>query len=144
MLRPCDVVSERDLVRGDHRPKDEGVNIHERLVDAPVPAPVFLQDREAERDPLLVELEEIVLVLVVVLDAVALFSHAVWRVGENKVGALPVGCLLNVAHLQAVAAVKPVVSQQPEVAGFGERFLRRRLGLGVAVLLFRLVIVQRL
>ena len=143
MLRPCDVVSERDLVRGDHRPKDEGVNIHERLVDAPaVPAPVFLQDRETERNPLLVELEEIVLVLVVILDAVALFSHAVWRVGENKVGALPVGCLLNVAHLQAVTAVKPVVSQQPEVAGFGEWFLWRRLGLGVAVLLFRLVIMQ--
>ena len=106
VFRPCDVVSECDLVLCDHRPKDKGVNIHERLVDAPaVPASVFLQDRETERDPLLIELEEIVLVLVVVLDAVAFFAHAVWRIGENEVGALPVGCFLDVTHLQAVAAV---------------------------------------
>ena len=32
-------------------------------------------------------------------------DERVWWIGENEVGALPVGCFLDVTHLQAVAAV---------------------------------------
>ena len=82
--------------------------------------------------------------MVVILDAVAFFPHAVWRVGEYEISALTARRFLDVGHLKAVAAVEAVIAEKPKVAGLSERILWRFVRFRFVPLFARVIIVQRL